>query len=381
MVLGDELDQTLTNATIGIPVEQEQLPETVRADDDQVRLQWYNESGNRWEQRNLTVRQFDAEDGTLIDGEYWVTTVDEFSTYGVTVADDSPPELVDATPTDGTTLDHDTEAVTVELEYADNISAINTSALELHIDGKTVTNDERTEITSRTTVYENLSVGSNESYTVELDVADEAGNEQRIETKFEVAAEQGDDSGDGNNGGGGGSLPALPRDSDDGGNEIPTPTAVISIDPDPATVGEEITFSAANSTDNEREIISYEWEIDGESFTGKTVTTSFDEAGTYDVDLTVTNDFAEPDTATDTVTVEKTEDSTGDGADRTDDGSDRTGDDSDETSDDSASSDTTSDNTSGDDLDDSGAPLPGFGISIALIAILSFAMLSHRRQN
>lgn len=362
-VLGDELKQNLSNATIGIPVEQGELPDTVTADSDQVGLQWYNESGNHWEKRNLTVREFKTEDGDPVDGEYWIATVGEFSTYGVTVTDDQPPELVDATPADGATLDHDTETVSVELAYNDTISGINTSAINLSINKNIVTDDEQTRITSSETVYENLSVASNESYDITLDIADKAGNEHQLETRFEVAAEQGDDDDD-NGGGGGGGQPPL-SDEGDNGPDHPEPTAMISIDPDPATVGEEISISAAKSTDEERDIVAYDWEIDGEMFTGKTVTTSFDEPDIYDVELTVDNDLGESDTVTDTVAVEAKEDPTDDDSDGTENDSSEASDDTERTSDGS----------------DGSSSIPGFGVSVALVALLSFAMLSLHRRN
>ncbi|MDS0475675.1 PKD domain-containing protein [Natrinema sp. 1APR25-10V2] len=187
-----------------------------------------------------------------------------------------------------------------------------------------------------------------------------SGASERVDLSVEVSS-----GGGGNLPGGGGSLPGG-GDDDDTGDALPKPTAVISIDPDPATVGEEITFSAAKSTDEEREIIAYEWVIDGETYTGKTVTTSFDSAGLYDVELTVTNDFAENDTATETVTVEAKQDPKGDDTDGTGDDSDGTGDGSDGT---------------GDGSDSGGSAIPGFGVNVALIALLAFAMLSLRRQH
>ena len=67
--------------------------------------------------------------------------------------------------------------------------------------------------------------------------------------------------------------------------------------------GEEATFGASNSTDRYGEIESFEWEIDGETFTGETVTTTLEEPGDVDAELVVTNDAGETDDATATVSV------------------------------------------------------------------------------
>ncbi|OAQ54120.1 hypothetical protein HTG_00905 [Natrinema mahii] len=170
-------------------------------------------------------------------------------------------------------------------------------------------------------------------------------------------------------GGGGGYLPPGGGGGGDGGDEPdnPKPTAVMVIHPESATVGEKITFSAAKSTDEEREIIAYEWKIDGDSYTGETVTTSFAEPGTYDVELTVRNDFSETDTVTDTVTVTEKDPGKGDG-----DGGDGDGGDG---------GDGDGGDGDGDDGDDGGSgPIPGFGVTVTLVALLAFAMLALRRQ-
>jgi len=191
-----------------------------------------------------------------------------------------------------------------------------------------------------------------------------SGASDRVDLAVEISS-------GGDDGGGVIIQPSPPDDGDSPDN--PQPTAAIAIDPAPATVGEEITFSAAKSTDEERDIIAYEWEIAGESYTGKTITTSFDEAGTYDVELNVSNDLGESDTATDSVTVEEKEDPPSDGSDGSGDGSDGTGDDTDGTGDDS--------DGTGEDADSGSSSIPGFGVTVALIALLSFAMLSLRRQS
>ena len=86
------------------------------------------------------------------------------------------------------------------------------------------------------------------------------------------------------------------------------PTASIS-GPTSAEVGEQVTYTASASDDGT--IASYEWDFDGDGetdATGESVTTSFDSAGSYDVELTVTDDQGAETTATQTITVSEAPD-------------------------------------------------------------------------
>jgi len=83
-------------------------------------------------------------------------------------------------------------------------------------------------------------------------------------------------------------------------------------DPD-ADVGDDVTvdaeedveFNASDSTDNV-EIKNYTWEFSDQTLEGKTVENSFDDSGTYDVELTVYDTSGNSDMDTKTVTVEST---------------------------------------------------------------------------
>ncbi|MFW6176359.1 MAG: PKD domain-containing protein [Thermoplasmatota archaeon] len=99
------------------------------------------------------------------------------------------------------------------------------------------------------------------------------------------------------------------------GTDTITVSVVDKVDPT-ADAGEdrtvkvdgEVIFDASNSSDNV-EITSYEWDFDdGTTATGKTVTHKFDEKGTYEVTLTVSDEAGNTDTDTVTVTVEKKDD-------------------------------------------------------------------------
>ena len=71
-------------------------------------------------------------------------------------------------------------------------------------------------------------------------------------------------------------------------------------------VGEAIEFDASGSISSDGTIITYEWDFDGDGTTdatGKTTTHTFDSAGEYDVELTVTDGDGTTNTTTRTVTV------------------------------------------------------------------------------
>jgi hypothetical protein len=97
--------------------------------------------------------------------------------------------------------------------------------------------------------------------------------------------------------------PSLPRRND----SLPTPPRVsFAYTPSSPTAGETVTFDAANATDPDGSVASYEWDVDGDGeseSTGVTATHAFGSAGDYDVTLTVVDGAGLTDTATRTVTV------------------------------------------------------------------------------
>ena len=95
------------------------------------------------------------------------------------------------------------------------------------------------------------------------------------------------------------------------------PTAAIDA---PAEVeeGDEVTFDGSASEDEYGEIVSYEWTVDGESLSGETATTTLENPGDVDVELTVTNDAGETDTTSATISV--LEEDVDDGVEDPDDG-------------------------------------------------------------
>jgi PGF-pre-PGF domain-containing protein len=85
---------------------------------------------------------------------------------------------------------------------------------------------------------------------------------------------------------------------------VDTPEAVLDITPQSSEVGERVVFDASDSIDRYGEIVTYKWSIQNETFSGEEVTATFDEAGEYDVKLTVENGAGETDTQRSTVTIE-----------------------------------------------------------------------------
>ena len=87
------------------------------------------------------------------------------------------------------------------------------------------------------------------------------------------------------------------------GSNMP-PVAVIDADPTSGNVPLEVTFSAANSTDNIG-IVSYLWDFgDGSTSTDMEAGHTFSNAGSYDVTLTVEDAAGLTNTATVTIAVE-----------------------------------------------------------------------------
>ena len=83
------------------------------------------------------------------------------------------------------------------------------------------------------------------------------------------------------------------------------PTASFTYSPDSPEAGQQVSFDASGSSDDSS-IANYEWDLDGDGTTdatGASVAHTFDAAGSYDVELTVTDDDGATATATQTVSV------------------------------------------------------------------------------
>lgn len=85
------------------------------------------------------------------------------------------------------------------------------------------------------------------------------------------------------------------------------PEAEFSVDPQEPVAGEELTLDAGGSTSQYGEVVSYEWTIDGEAFSGESVTTSASEPGVVTVELVVENDAGESDRVTTSIEIAEAE--------------------------------------------------------------------------
>ncbi len=84
------------------------------------------------------------------------------------------------------------------------------------------------------------------------------------------------------------------------------PTADFIYTPENPKPGELILFDGSDSFDFDGEVVSYEWDFDGDGktdATGITAHTSFATAGSYDVTLTITDDTGNTDAITYTIDV------------------------------------------------------------------------------
>ncbi|MFW5865591.1 MAG: PKD domain-containing protein [Nanoarchaeota archaeon] len=90
-----------------------------------------------------------------------------------------------------------------------------------------------------------------------------------------------------------------------GGNTSTQLQAIISA-PNSAIVGSDVTFHGNDSiASSNSSIVDYDWTIDGSSYSGSTVVRQFTTTGTYDVELTVTDDSGNQDTDTTTIDIHK----------------------------------------------------------------------------
>ncbi|ESP86882.1 PKD domain-containing protein [Candidatus Halobonum tyrrellensis] len=86
--------------------------------------------------------------------------------------------------------------------------------------------------------------------------------------------------------------------------ENEAPSASFTVSPDAPEAGQSVSFDASASSDADGSVASYAWNFgDGDSATGATPAHTFDSAGEYTVELTVTDDDGGTATATRTVSV------------------------------------------------------------------------------
>ncbi|WP_207590563.1 PQQ-binding-like beta-propeller repeat protein [Halomontanus rarus] len=375
--LGAALADNLTDATIGVPVDESKLPRDAGTGD--VRLSHFNETTKQWEDLSTEVRTVTI-DGSASD--YWVTDVDHFSTYGAVVTDTSAPTLDGVSPTE--TLAAGTTQTDVRFEYSDDISGVDASTVTFTFDGDSVSGPPLS-VTSGYVSYTatDLSAGT---YTATTTVTDRAGNDDTFTHTFTIESASSGGSGGGSGGSGGGSVPV-------GGNAEITVTD-LTASPTEIETGETVTITAMLENTGEKSgDHTVELRLDGDTIAEESVTVASGETET----VTVTHTFDDPGTYTisvdgteltlevgDAVTAPNDSSDDSDDPDGTDDDQDGhdDGDGSDPDSDERDDSETEldeSDDTNDDNpdpADDDGQP--GFGFASALVALLTAGLFAHR---
>lgn len=234
--------------------------------------------------------QLDASNSTSLSFEYTTTdedvgdlplsveTLNDAETTTVTVEDTSDP----AEPVFAVGIDDDSQTdvdvgdpIVVNATVENTGDADGTTDVELAVNGAGVDADSVA-----------LDVGDSESVTLTADTdLDDVGD-------LEVSVFTDDDSA---------FVDATVSD--------PGVTASIVANPTTAVVGEVVEFDALDSTGGGE--LTYEWDFDdGGTADGALTAHEFEEPGTYDVTLTVTDEFDRTDTETVTIEVGETEDET-----------------------------------------------------------------------
>jgi len=194
------------------------LPEALTNEFDMDELQiMRSEEGE--ESYSPIETEFDPETNEL------VATVDGFSQHGIGIEDTEQPSIDETTVTPDTNIESSEVPVSVEFEYSPRGTDINLSATEITIDGVS-SDDVETQLreTSGEAIIDTVNDG--DEITVELVLADEAGNQNTDSVTITVDdSSTGDDtgsddtssgssggsgSGGGGGGGGGGSGSGVP---------------------------------------------------------------------------------------------------------------------------------------------------------------------------
>ncbi|WP_255196397.1 PKD domain-containing protein [Halorarius litoreus] len=184
--LGDALEQNLTNATIGLPVNESALPTGVSPSD--VAIRYYNPDTDSWEEQPTRIAEVTLENG--VTDTYYLTTVTHFSTYGATVQDTAAPTLSSTSPASGTEYPATTDEVTARFEYSDDLTGVDASAVTVSFDGTDVTDAAGAQVTSEYATYTATGLQPGTSHTVAVTVVDEAGNSDTFTTDYTVTTDE-----------------------------------------------------------------------------------------------------------------------------------------------------------------------------------------------
>ncbi|SNR43259.1 PGF-CTERM sorting domain-containing protein [Halorubrum vacuolatum] len=366
-------EDELEDATVSVPL----ADIDIEGIDDEDLVFFYSPEGEE---------DYEVIEPEIVDDEL-VVEVDGFSQLAPGGMDDQPPSIDDTTVDPGTDLDIDDEDVTLTFEYSPVISAIDVSETSVDVD----LSDDRTDvqITGEETEVHVDDLQPDETFSVELQVVDQAGNDvtttetisvedaqedeseeedaQEDESEEEDTESDDDDGADAGASGGGGGGAGAPTPGDEQ-FEISAPEVSGQED---ASTPIDVTATITN-TGGPSDGQTIELEIDGETVAEEELTLGSDGQVTVefnDVDISALSEgeytyrlTTADDTYTDTLTI---------GTDDTDPEED-TADDSDD-SDDSVA-DTPEEEPAVEEQ------IPGFGVVVALIALLATALIAARTR-
>ncbi|WP_436935881.1 malectin domain-containing carbohydrate-binding protein [Halovenus marina] len=190
-------------------------------------------------------------------------------------------------PTDDNTLDYDLpvtsgESYEVRLYFIEQYSQAQNPGdriLDVSLEGQTVLNDYDVvaDVGYKNGTMESFEVTADDG-TLDLSLSQDGGSNNALIYGIEVI------------------KPA------DETNQ--SPSAALTASATDVETGQSVDFDASGSSDADGSVASYSWDFgDGEIATGATPSHTYDTAGTYTVELTVTDDDGATDTATTTVTV------------------------------------------------------------------------------
>jgi outer membrane protein assembly factor BamB len=204
--LGTRLDENLSYAVVGVPVNKSLLPSGTDVGD--VSFLYYNETTGVWTTLPTTVEDVTV-DGT--SDRYWVTKVTHFSTYGAVADDVAPPTITGTDPVDGHTFPSGTTTETLRVEYDDAFSGVDASETVVLFDGSLVNDASATTITDQYVTYQATGLTDGSTHELEVTVLDEAGNAAAETVRFSVDSSE--------SSGGGGSTSPPPSGGGDSGND------------------------------------------------------------------------------------------------------------------------------------------------------------------
>ncbi len=263
-------DDELTEADVRIPVEN---IDNVDEDTDNPVLFYSPDDDDSYETRSATI-----EDGMLVG------TVPGFSQVGGGVEDTDPPTITDQS---GDTELEAGETATVKFDYEAVGSDIKFGAddTDLSVSGESesifntfdIADEFDSEDQEGTAVAEIESVEAGASFTVELSVVDDGGNENSESVSVTVADEEEEEEEDTSTGGGGGGGGGASTPTDDTTDDTPSATAdvtdaisqsepdreseIVIEDANPEVSG--VTIDTSADSDSVREITFTDDDVEG----------------------------------------------------------------------------------------------------------------------